>query len=260
MTLWNMWWRKQFSFGCWPPWGWGCVSVEGLAMKNQVQHPEVMISWILLTLTGYVLNWCWGHLQQKQLFLLLLQPSCVCSPGAYITLGVPLYPWAIKEKTREISNAVNLCSAPLEMESCLSILTRSREQSCTYILSWQRLQVLSSPSVDKILGAQCCCLFNYCYYLVCLGQQFKCNWHKGFAKLITRSACNNFCVSLALLGENNPLKTSWKEGLERACWGQGNSKDVVAILMLIFCCVSGAPVSIKDLIHWFQCRISIKCP
>lgn len=112
----------------------------------------------------------------------------------------------------ENKSAVNLRSAPLEMESCLSILTRSREQSCTYMLSWQRLQVLSSSSVDKILGAQCYCLFNYCYYLVRLGQQFKCNWHKGFAKLITRSACNNFCVSLALPGENNPRKTSWKKG------------------------------------------------
>lgn len=35
----------------------------------------------------------------------------------------------------ENKSAVNLCSAPLEMESCLSILTRSREQSCTYMLS-----------------------------------------------------------------------------------------------------------------------------
>lgn len=30
--------------------------------------------------------------------------------------------------------------------------------------------------------------------------------------------------------------------------------------VLIFCWVSGASVSIKDLIRWFQCRISVKVP
>lgn len=190
------------------PRGWGCVSVEGLAMKNQVQHPEVMI-WILLILTGYFfLMVLRTSAIETMIFPLTAALLCVFTRCSHHTSCSPLSLSCKGEK----KSAVNLCSAPLEMESCLSILTRSREQSCTYILPWQRLQVLSSPSVDKILGAQCCCLFNYCYYLVCLGQQFKCNWHKGFAKLITRSACNNFCVSLALLGENNPLKTSWKKG------------------------------------------------
>lgn len=69
----------------------------------------IMISWILLILTRWVfLKWCWGHLQQKQWFFLLLQPSCVCSPDVHVTLHVPLYPWAIKEKTRVLLTCVVL--------------------------------------------------------------------------------------------------------------------------------------------------------
>lgn len=38
------------------------------------------------------------------------------------------------------------------------------------------------------------------------------NWHKGFGKLITCSACNDSWVSLALPRENNPFTMACKKG------------------------------------------------
>lgn len=70
-------------------------------------------------------------------------------------------------------------------------------------------------------------------------------------------ACNNSWAALALLGENNHLEGRARESLLRSGpfqIGAGNAEA------LSFFWISATFASIKDLIHWFQCRLSTKVP